>query len=74
MSGARRVLGGCVRSGRAHCVELLIAEGCPPQDAFELLRAMVALVVGQAVTTHGTRNDLGTRLFLIGASSLLTTS
>jgi hypothetical protein len=55
----------------AHCVELLVAEGCPPQDAFEVLRALVALVVGQAVTTHGTRNDLGTKLFLTGVESLL---
>jgi AcrR family transcriptional regulator len=66
--------GPAMMRAAAHCVELLIAEGCPPQDAFELLRALVALVVGQAVTTHGTRSDFGTRLFLVGAASLLTTS
>jgi hypothetical protein len=66
--------GPAMMRAATHCVELLIAEGCPPQDAFELLRALVALVVGQAVTTHGTRSDFGTRVFLIGAASLLTTS
>jgi AcrR family transcriptional regulator len=66
--------GPAMMRAAVHCVELLIAEGCPPEDAFELLRALVALVVGQAVTTHGTRNDLGTRMFLIGAASLLPTS
>jgi AcrR family transcriptional regulator len=62
-----------VRAG-SHCVELLINEGCPPKDAFEVLRSLVALVVGQAVTTHGTRNGLGTRLFLHGTAGLLHTS
>jgi AcrR family transcriptional regulator len=66
--------GPAMMRAAAHCVELLIAEGCPPPHAYEILRALVALVVGQAVTTHGTRNDLGTRVFLIGAASLLTTS
>lgn len=54
-----------------HCIELLIAEGCPPDDAFEVLRALVALVVGQAVTTHGTRTALGIRLYLDGVDALL---
>ncbi len=57
-----------------HCVELLVAEGCPPQDAFEVLRALVALVVGEAVTTHGTRIDLGTSLFLSGVERMLDAS
>jgi hypothetical protein len=66
--------GPAMTRAAAHCVELLIAEGCPPPDAFELLRSLVALVVGQAVTTHGTRSDLGTRTFLTGVGALLATS
>jgi AcrR family transcriptional regulator len=66
--------GPSMKRAGLHCVELLVAEGCPPQDAFEVLRALVALVVGEAVTTHGTRIDLGTRLFLSGVQHMLATS
>jgi TetR/AcrR family tetracycline transcriptional repressor len=54
-----------------HCIALLVSEGCPPSRAFEVIRALVALVVGQAVTSHGARDDLGVRIFLTGVDSLL---
>lgn len=54
-----------------HCVALLVEEGCPQQDAFEVLRALVALVVGQSVTSHGERSSLGVRTYLAGVQALL---
>jgi AcrR family transcriptional regulator len=57
-----------------HCIDLLVAEGCPPTRAFEVIRSLVALVVGQAVTNHDERNDLGVRIFLTGVRSLLADS
>jgi AcrR family transcriptional regulator len=57
-----------------HCIDLLVSEGCPPTRAFEVIRSLVALVVGQAVTSHDERDDLGVRIFLTGARSLLADS
>jgi AcrR family transcriptional regulator len=54
-----------------HCVQLLIAEGCPPEEAFEVLRSVVALVIGQAATSHGARSDLGVKLILAGVEASL---
>lgn len=55
----------------AHCVGLLVAEGCAEDDAFEILRSLVALVIGQTVTSHGERSDLGVRIFLAGTARTL---
>jgi AcrR family transcriptional regulator len=55
----------------AHCVDLLVREGCPEDEAFEILRSLVALVIGQSVTSHGERSGLGVRIFLAGAAGRL---
>lgn len=66
--------GPMMLAAAAHCVRLLVAEGCPDDEAFEVLRALVALVVGQSVTSHGTNSDLGVRIFLAGAAARLAAS
>ena len=49
-----------------HVVDLLAADGASPADAFEMLRAVVAQVVGEHVTSHGGPGTLGLELLLDG--------
>jgi hypothetical protein len=45
---------------------LLQNEGARPEEAFEMVRAVVAQVVGEALTSHGGSGELGTHLILTG--------
>jgi AcrR family transcriptional regulator len=54
-----------------HCARLLVDEGYPQSDSFEVVRSLVALVVGQAVTSHGRRRSVGVDVFLLGVDSAL---
>ncbi|HXV93642.1 MAG TPA: hypothetical protein VD813_10120 [Pseudonocardia sp.] len=49
-----------------HCVSLIAARGVDPGEAYRLVRAVVAQVVGEAVTRHGAFDELGTQLVMEG--------
>jgi AcrR family transcriptional regulator len=59
-------LGPAMLAAAHHCVELLEADGAPPAEGFEMVRAVVALTIGQHATSHGTASTLGIDLLLGG--------
>ncbi len=63
---ARPTPGPVMSRAGAHCVMLLQNEGARPEEAFEMVRAVVAQVVGEALTSHGGSGELGTHLILTG--------
>jgi AcrR family transcriptional regulator len=60
-----------MRAASAHCIALLVAEGCADDAAFDVLRAVVAQVVGESLTRHDARSTLGIELLLEGLTTLL---
>ena len=63
---ARPTPGPLMRRAGAHCASLLQAEGAHPAEAFDMVRAVVAQVVGEAVTAHDGSRELGIHLVLTG--------
>jgi TetR/AcrR family transcriptional regulator, tetracycline repressor protein len=53
-----------MRTAAAHCVELLISSGRTSEQAFAILRAVVAQVVGEVITSHGSYDPTGVELLL----------
>lgn len=66
--------GPSMNQARAHCVTLLQQEGARTDEAFEMVRAVVAQVVGEAVTGHGGSGELGLHLVLTGIERHLESS
>jgi AcrR family transcriptional regulator len=63
---ARPTPGPVMSRAGAHCTTLLQNEGARPEEAFEMVRAVVAQVVGEALTSHGGSGELGIHLVLRG--------
>ncbi len=61
-------LGPHMLKAAAHVTALLEAEGLSPLDAHTALRAVVAQVIGEAITQHGSVNLAGVRLLLDGVA------
>jgi TetR/AcrR family transcriptional regulator, tetracycline repressor protein len=53
-----------MQTAAQHCVELLISSGRTPEQAFAILRAIVAQVVGEVITSHGNYDATGVELLL----------
>jgi AcrR family transcriptional regulator len=51
-----------------HCVKLLVAAGVTPHESFALLRAVVAQVVGEFLTSHERFDRTGVVLLLRGVA------
>jgi len=66
--------GPLMRRAGAHCASLLQDEGARPEEAFDMVRAVVAQVVGEAVTAHGGSRELGIHLLLTGIQRHLESS
>jgi hypothetical protein len=63
---ARPSPGPLMSQAGAHCTRLLQDEGARPDEAFALVRAVVAQVVGEALTSHGGSGEMGIHLVLTG--------
>ncbi len=63
---ARPTPGPLMTEASTHCTTLLQNEGARPEESFEMVRAVVAQVVGQALTSHGGSGELGIQLVLTG--------
>lgn len=66
-------LGPAMLAAAQHCVALLKADGAPPTEGFEMVRAVAALTIGQHATSHGTASTLGIDLLLGGIAHHLET-
>ena len=66
-------LGPAMLAAAQHCVALLEADGAPRTEGFEMVRAVVALTIGQHATSHGTASTLGIDLLLGGIAHRLDT-
>jgi TetR/AcrR family transcriptional regulator, tetracycline repressor protein len=71
---AQPVPGPSMTAAAARCVDLLVADGLPAELAYGLVRAVVAQVVGEAVTSHGPPSDVGIGLLMDGATARLAQS
>lgn len=49
-----------------HTVALLVSDGAAAEESFEMLRAVVAQVVGEHLTSHGGPGSLGVELVIEG--------
>lgn len=58
------VLGPNMQVSAKYCIGLLVAEGCSPDQAFRWIRALIAQVVGEMLTSHGTFDGTGVDLLL----------
>jgi AcrR family transcriptional regulator len=63
---ARPTPGPAMTRAGVHCATLLQGEGARPEEAFEMVRAVVAQVVGESLTSHGGSGELGLDLVLTG--------
>ena len=64
-------LGPNMQLAAEHCVALLVAEGASPDEAFRWIRAVIAQVIGEMLTSHGPFDRSGIDLLLaaIGRAS-----
>lgn len=60
----RPELGPNMRLAAEHCVKLLVAEGTTPDEAFRWIRAVIAQVIGEMLTSHGAFDRLGVDFLL----------
>ena len=68
---ARPDLGPDMIAAARHVTGLLVADGADPDDAFEMVRAVVALTIGEHLTSYGGQGTLGVDLLLDGISRRL---
>lgn len=57
-------LGPNMQLAAQHCVKRLVAEGASPDVAFRWIRAVIAQVIGEILTSHGAFDRLGLDLLL----------
>jgi len=63
---ARPEPGPQMQTAARHAVALLIADGAAAEESFEMLRAVVAQVVGEHLTSHGGPGSLGVEWVIEG--------
>jgi len=71
---AQPTLGPAMLRARTHCAMLLQNEGAHPEEALEIFRTVVALVLGEALISPGGSGELGIRLVLTGIQQHLKNS
>lgn len=61
-----------ITAAAEHCVALLTGEGLDAPEAFDCVRAVVAQVIGEAITRDGSREHRGLGWLLDGIAARLT--
>ena len=60
-----------MQAAAEHCIRLLVAEGASTDQAFRWIRAVVAQVIGEALTAHGRFDPTGVDLLLTAIPRVL---